>query len=254
MLARRARQARGLRVCVGRDCRLSSPRLFARARRTACSERRPRDRHRRRPHADALLRRSTTSNARAAMMITGSHNPGDENGFKLMSGKASFFGDDIQELREAHRARRLRAAARRRAGSSRWTCRTRTSRRVTKRHRHVPRRDLKFVLDAGNGAGGPLGARARCAPSGSQPDALFCEMDGRFPNHHPDPTVPEEPRRARRAREGDRRARRHRVRRRRRSHRRGRRERRHRLGRPADDPLLARAAPEAARARRSSAR
>ena len=45
-------------------------------------------------------------------------------------------------------------------------------------------------LDAGNGAGGPLGHRRACRSSGLSPEALFCEMDGRFPNHHPDPTVP----------------------------------------------------------------
>jgi phosphomannomutase/phosphoglucomutase len=48
--------------------------------------------------------------------------------------------------------------------------------------------NLRFTLDAGNGSGGPLGLRAMKA-LGLAPDALFCEMDGRFPNHHPDPTV-----------------------------------------------------------------
>ena len=45
-----------------------------------------------------------------------------------------------------------------------------------------------FTLDAGNGAGGPLGMRTMKA-LGLSPDPLFCEMDGNFPNHHPDPTV-----------------------------------------------------------------
>jgi phosphomannomutase/phosphoglucomutase len=48
---------------------------------------------------------------------------------------------------------------------------------------------LPFVVDAGNGAGGPLAIRAMKA-LGLQPEALYCDMDGRFPNHHPDPTVP----------------------------------------------------------------
>ena len=52
---------------------------------------------------------------------------------------------------------------------------------------------LVFTLDAGNGSGGPLGMRTMKA-LGLSPDPLFCEMDGNFPNHHPDPTVREEPR------------------------------------------------------------
>ena len=47
---------------------------------------------------------------------------------------------------------------------------------------------LSFVVDAGNGAGGPLAMKTMKA-LGLEPDPLFCEMDGRFPNHHPDPTV-----------------------------------------------------------------
>jgi phosphomannomutase/phosphoglucomutase len=54
----------------------------------------------------------------------------------------------------------------------------------------LARTDLKVVVDAGNGAGGPL-AIATMRALGLQPDALYCEMDGRFPNHHPDPTLPE---------------------------------------------------------------
>jgi phosphomannomutase/phosphoglucomutase len=49
--------------------------------------------------------------------------------------------------------------------------------------------DLKFVVDAGNGAGGPL-SLACMRKVGLSPDPIYCDMDGRFPNHHPDPTVP----------------------------------------------------------------
>jgi phosphomannomutase/phosphoglucomutase len=48
---------------------------------------------------------------------------------------------------------------------------------------------LKVVVDAGNGSAGPLGVRALRA-LGIEPITLYCEMDGSFPNHHPDPTVP----------------------------------------------------------------
>jgi len=52
------------------------------------------------------------------------------------------------------------------------------------------RKGMRVVVDAGNGAAGPLGLRALKA-AGYDPVALYCDMDGAFPNHHPDPTVPE---------------------------------------------------------------
>jgi hypothetical protein len=53
----------------------------------------------------------------------------------------------------------------------------------------LARTDMTVVLDAGNGAGGPL-ALACMHALGLKPEALYCDMDGRFPNHHPDPTLP----------------------------------------------------------------
>jgi phosphomannomutase/phosphoglucomutase len=177
---------RPIRVAVGRDCRLSSDRLFA-----------------------ALVDGLTSAGAHVvdigvgptpllyasvhilstdgAVMITGSHNPGDENGFKMMRGKASFFGGDIQSLRKLIEQRRY--APTRSSGSvEQVDIRDRYIGMVTDGIR-LARTDMKFVLDAGNGSGGPLGL-ACMEKLGLKPDALFCEMDGRFPNHHPDPTVP----------------------------------------------------------------
>jgi len=48
---------------------------------------------------------------------------------------------------------------------------------------------IKLVVDAGNGSGGPLGIRTMRA-LGLDPEELYCDMDGTFPHHHPDPTVP----------------------------------------------------------------
>ncbi|MDP9034038.1 MAG: phosphomannomutase/phosphoglucomutase [Myxococcota bacterium] len=175
-----------LRIAVGRDCRLSSDRLFAAL-------------------VDGLTRSGAevldvgvgptpmlygsvhALSAEGGVMITGSHNPGDENGFKMMRGKASFFGAEIQSLRKLieQEAYATPAAV---GDVERVDMRERYVDMVTSRIR-LARTDLKFVLDAGNGSGGPLGLA--CMKSlGLSPDPLFCEMDGRFPNHHPDPTVP----------------------------------------------------------------
>jgi phosphomannomutase/phosphoglucomutase len=175
-----------LRVAVGRDCRLSSARLFA----ALC---------------EGLVRAGArvlevgigptpflygavhALDADGGVMITGSHNPADDNGFKIMRGKASFFGADIQSLRKLIEGDAF-AAGRAPGGVEKVDVRARYVDMVTSGIR-LARTDVKFVLDAGNGAGGPLGLECM-EKLGLSPDPLFCEMDGRFPNHHPDPTVP----------------------------------------------------------------
>ncbi|HEY2514318.1 MAG TPA: phosphomannomutase/phosphoglucomutase [Polyangiaceae bacterium] len=185
LVASAGKAASSLRVAVGRDCRLSSPRL-----------------------REALLRGLTRVgvqvidigegptpllyfavhhlNADGGIMITGSHNPGDENGFKMMRGKASFFGKDIQDLRALLEKDAYAAEA-----SGSVTSQDVTGAYVEEMVRRIPRfeKPLKVVVDAGNGAGGPLAIRAMKA-LGLDPEALYCEMDGHFPHHHPDPTVP----------------------------------------------------------------
>jgi phosphomannomutase/phosphoglucomutase len=177
---------RPVRVAVGRDCRVSSDRLFAALVSGLTSA-----------GADAievgvgptpmLYASAHDLGTDGAVMITGSHNPGDENGFKMMRGKASFFGSDIQSLRKVVEEGRF-AAPRAQGKLERHDMRERYLEMVTGGIK-LERTDLKFVLDAGNGAGGPLGVAAM-QKLGLSPDPLFCEMDGRFPNHHPDPTVP----------------------------------------------------------------
>ena len=117
-------------------------------------------------------------------MITGSHNPPEYNGFKIGIGKTTLAGPEVQELK----ARTLQA----RDGG-------RTAREVE--HDSVipyvhfivqslgtPHRFLRVVCDAGNGTGGVVGPRVLRA-MGHHVIELFCELDGSFPNHHPDPTV-----------------------------------------------------------------
>jgi phosphomannomutase / phosphoglucomutase len=122
-----------------------------------------------------------------AVMVTGSHNPPDENGFKMMRGLAPFFGPDIVALRKAVEAGEFAAGA----GSVRHEniddAYVAALAAGVKLGRPLP---FKVVVDAGNGAGGPLAVRALAA-CGVEAEALYCEMDGRFPNHHPDPTQPE---------------------------------------------------------------
>ena len=176
-----------VRIAVGRDCRLSSERLFAAL-------------------VDGLVKAGVrvidigigptpmlyasvhALETDGGIMITGSHNPAPENGFKMMRGKASFFGPAIQALRELIESERF-VTPKRQGSVERVDMTDRYVDMVTKGIR-LARTDMKFVVDAGNGAGGPL-ALACMKKLGLQPDPLYCEMDGRFPNHHPDPTMPE---------------------------------------------------------------
>jgi phosphomannomutase/phosphoglucomutase len=118
------------------------------------------------------------------IQVTGSHNPSDYNGFKVCLGKEALYGEQIQDLR-----RRLEAA-RFRTGSG-----TVESRPVVPVYQddivqRVGRlgRELSVVVDSGNGTAGPV-APAIYRRLGAKVRELFSEMDGRFPNHHPDPTV-----------------------------------------------------------------
>jgi len=120
------------------------------------------------------------------IMITGSHNPAEENGFKMMRGRASFFGADIQALRA-----KIEAGDLPRTPGGKVESIDVTDDYVDAATKDIerPKSPISVVLDAGNGAGGPLGLKA-LRKIGVEPEALYCEMDGLFPNHHPDPTVP----------------------------------------------------------------
>lgn len=125
-----------------------------------------------------------------AMMITGSHNPAPDNGFKMMRGKASFFGTDIQALADKVESTvdgplssrdPQRGSVRKVDVSDAYLANLVGSIKLG------PRK-VRAVVDAGNGAAGPLALRVFAA-LGVEVDPLFCDIDGRFPNHHPDPTV-----------------------------------------------------------------
>jgi phosphomannomutase/phosphoglucomutase len=119
------------------------------------------------------------------IQITGSHNPPEYNGFKLGLGTASIYGADIQHLYElavAGRFPRGEGSLRKEQVIDRYV--EDVSGRIGKLSRA-----LKVVIDCGNGAGA-LVAPKLFPKLGIQPRCLFCESDGSFPNHHPDPTVP----------------------------------------------------------------
>ncbi len=115
------------------------------------------------------------------VMITGSHNPPNYNGFKMMLGQGPFFGADIQELG-------------RMAAAGDWDDGAGTSREVAIMDRYVERLLKNFAgsaftiaWDCGNGVAGPVVERLVKQLPGTH-YTLFTDVDGGFPNHHPDPT------------------------------------------------------------------
>ncbi len=120
------------------------------------------------------------------IQITGSHNPPEFNGFKLGIGTRSIYGKDIQRIYE------IAAAGKFPSGKGRVREEAVIDRYVEDVGQRIGRisRDIKCVVDCGNGAGA-LVAKKLFDRIGLAPKILFGESDGTFPNHHPDPTVPE---------------------------------------------------------------
>jgi phosphomannomutase / phosphoglucomutase len=182
----RPADAAPLRICVARDCRVSGPRLLAALTKGFMLGG---------AHVIDVGEGPTPSlyfavhhlGADGGIMVTGSHNPGDENGFKMMRGKASFFGADIQTMRARIQAGDLGASP----GSGTHEVHPLHDAYLTAMTKGIALgpHAVPVVLDAGNGAGGPLGLAAH-ALLGIATEGLYCDMDGTFPNHHPDPTVP----------------------------------------------------------------
>jgi len=183
------REAGGRHVTLGRDCRLSSPRIHAVMKQRlvaaglAVSDIGV-------LHTPGLYFSVFHLKADGGVMITASHNPEEDNGFKIMRGPSTIFGAEIQRLRqriEHHRA----------SGRPAQLPGGRVTEvdvlgpyiaQVADGMRLGPRR-FKVVVDGGNGTGG-----LACLPvlrrMGLPVEGLYCDPDGHFPHHHPDPTVP----------------------------------------------------------------
>lgn len=174
------------RIVVGRDCRLSSPRLHAAL-------------------VQGLLETGVELidigvgptpmmyfsvfhlDTDGGVQITGSHNPPGDNGFKLMSGKGTLAGDEVRELRTLIERKDFISTS---GGKIEHWDPLPAYAGYMRGNIQLTRTDLRFAIDAGNGAGGPA-ALAAMRAVGLSPIAMYCEMDGAFPNHHPDPSLPE---------------------------------------------------------------
>ena len=125
------------------------------------------------------------------IMVTGSHNPAEYNGFKISISKNTLHGEDIQELRvliEELSSASSESIFAKKVGEISKTDIIQSYVSYLK-NKFKNKRHLKVVLDAGNATAGTV-APLIFKEIGAEVIPLFCDLDGRFPNHHPDPTVP----------------------------------------------------------------
>lgn len=177
------RRHSGSSICLGRDCRLSGSRIH-----------------------DALLRGLLASGAHVldigvvptpllyysvvhfeaggGIMITGSHNPPEYNGIKTVCGPGTLHGEEIQQVLKLIQGNDFESGA----GTVKEIDAVSPYVDEVAAQFQFPRR-VKVVFDAGNGTAGPVVHRL-LEKLNVEAVELFFEMDGRFPNHHPDPTVP----------------------------------------------------------------
>ena len=170
-------------ICVGRDGRLSSPKL-----------------------SDALITGLLSTgidvidiglvatpmlyfsnfhlNTKTGVMITGSHNPPNYNGFKTVINEGTLTSKDIQDLYQRICKKDFRCGA---GKLEKVDIKTSYLKAITSNIKI--KRPIKISIDCGNGAAGVCAVEL-FQQLGVQTENLFCEVDGRFPNHHPDPSNP----------------------------------------------------------------
>lgn len=174
------RRAGGTRVAVGYDGRISSPTLEAAVLRGLAES-----------GADAvrigmgptpmLYYAEAELEVDGGIMITGSHNPSNYNGFKMVLGHNAFFGEQIQALG------RMAAVGDWEEGSGTAEAAEVLDLYVDRLLKNYDGGAFKIGWDAGNGAAGPAVEKLTALLPGEH-HLLYTEVDGRFPNHHPDPT------------------------------------------------------------------
>jgi phosphomannomutase len=122
----------------------------------------------------------------SGIQVTGSHNPKDYNGFKMVMGGRAIYGDEIQALRQMMESETwaLQAGGQVRNVNVEAPYRDRIASDIRLK------RPLKIVVDSGNGIAGAT-APEIFRKIGCEVIELFSEVDGNFPNHHPDPSKPE---------------------------------------------------------------
>jgi phosphomannomutase/phosphoglucomutase len=125
--------------------------------------------------------------ARSGIMVTGSHNPPDYNGFKMVLAGEAIYGDAIQDLYQAIERNDFQAVAQP-GGYATHDIRDAYIQRIAGDVKIA--RPIKIAIDAGNGVAGAFAGDLFRA-MGCEVIEMFCEVDGRFPNHHPDPAHPE---------------------------------------------------------------
>jgi len=172
----------GKTLTVGRDCRISSDRI-------------------RQSLIDALLSTGVNVidiglvptpllyfsvfelNSDGGIMITGSHNPPEHNGFKICVGKTTIHGEEIQYLKQIVQKDSYESG---KGTLSEKDIKPLYTSMILKNIKHPL--NLKVCVDSGNGMGGMIGPEI-FRKLGCEVVELFSDLDGRFPNHHPDPTV-----------------------------------------------------------------
>ena len=133
-------------------------------------------------------------NLDGGIMVTGSHNPPEYNGFKLSIGKSTIFGNDIQRLREIvlnQAKEKVRVEVKEKGRVEKYDIIDAYKKYMLNEFSYLNDsgfKRYKVVVDAGNGTAGIVVPEI-LSNIGCDVIPLYCEPDGNFPNHHPDPTV-----------------------------------------------------------------
>jgi phosphomannomutase / phosphoglucomutase len=177
------------RIAIGHDCRLSSP-AYAKALAKGIAS----------TGLHVLLTGMGPTpqlyfavfnfNLDGGIQVTGSHNPADMNGFKILLGKDTLSGAAIQEIKKRClllAENSLQATEKIGTIEDLEVQAKYIDYLVENSREYIGSRKLKVVVDAGNGVGGLIGPTV-LRRLGVEVVELYCDPDGRFPNHHPDPT------------------------------------------------------------------